>query len=338
MRFYRQLASSFERRTRNEIVPDIILCGMPTYEMALAAINHAKPRNIPVVIDVRDLWPDIFVDVVPYGIHWLAKLVLWPLFEATRKVFSEATCITAISSNYLEWALSYGNRAQCENDRVFHMGYKKAVLSETERQESYDRWSKRGVNKNSFIICFFGSINRLFNFETVIKAAKCLSEMNHSNIQFVICGDGERLSHYKRLARGIQNVLFPGWVNISDISTLMDWAKIGLAPHAISDKMATIPNKVAEYFSGGLPILSSLHGELEQILLRNDCGLTYEVGDIQSLVNAILYLCNNPQKRQQMGDNGRRLFETNFSADRVYSEMINHLEKVASGHLKNSRS
>ena len=94
-----------------------------------------------------------------------------------------------------------------------------------------------------------------------------------------------------------------------------------------------MPNKPIEYFSGSLPVLSSLTGELSDILVDYQCGLTYKAGDAQSFLRALDDLCEDPRRMQAMGANARRLYEERFSAERVYPAMIDHLEKVAAGQL-----
>jgi len=97
-------------------------------ELSLAATRYGKEKNVPVVIDVRDLWPDIFVDLFPIGIRWLAKAVLFVFFKNTRKMFREYTSIRGISDGYLQWALSYAGRNLSVNENVSPLCYKKPIV------------------------------------------------------------------------------------------------------------------------------------------------------------------------------------------------------------------
>ena len=327
---YIQLAHSFKRRIKNEKPPDIIISGMPTSWLCSVAINYGQQKNIPVVIDIRDLWPDIFVDVFPKYLKKIGKLAL-DVFNTD--IFEKAISITAISPKYLAWGLNYANRAKTENDCIFYMGYKQKSLTDQMKVDLYKFWEKLGVSKQRFICCFFGSINRQFNIKNIIHAAKYLKEIKSDEVLFVMCGDGTHLTYYKNMAKEFNNIIFPGWVGIEQIQSLMQISEVGLAPYSSSAKMS-LPNKPFEYFSGGLPVLSSLHDELEQILSENDCGLTYEAGDVQGLVDTILYLKNNPEKREQMGKNAKRLFEEKYIADKIYPPMADHMEKLVYGNDK----
>ena len=108
----------------------------------------------------------------------------------------------------------------------------------------------------------------------------------------------------------------------------MEMSDAGLAAY-VRNAPQSLPNKVFEYFSGGLPVLSSLRGELDRIISESGCGLSYEAGDAEGLASAVLKLHGDPELRRRMGENARRLFEERFSAGRVYSSMIDHLERLA---------
>ena len=45
--------------------PDIIYSCLPTLELCEEAIKYGKNARIPVVVDIRDQWPDIYLTLVP---------------------------------------------------------------------------------------------------------------------------------------------------------------------------------------------------------------------------------------------------------------------------------
>src|SRR5579875_3157376 len=55
------LGKAFEKRIRSEAPPDVILSAWPTIELSTASVNYGRRTGVPVIIDIRDLWPDIFV-------------------------------------------------------------------------------------------------------------------------------------------------------------------------------------------------------------------------------------------------------------------------------------
>ena len=81
--------------------------------------------------------------------------------------------------------------------------------------------------------------------------------------------------------------------------------------------------------AAGLPLLSSLRGELEDLIRIEQIGLQYQAGKANSLVEQIRWLVTHPAEREDMGLRARRLFEERFSAEVIYPRLVEHLEKVA---------
>src|SRR5690606_10301725 len=62
---YRILARHIKQLLDAEPEPDVIVAAIPTVGITRVVQDYAEKRGIPVVVDVRDLWPDIFLSAVP---------------------------------------------------------------------------------------------------------------------------------------------------------------------------------------------------------------------------------------------------------------------------------
>lgn len=324
--FHYQMAYAFLKLAQKLSSPDIIVVGMPTPEMVWSAVRYGEKHHVPVVIDIRDIWPDVFYDMLPEPVRKIGALLTLPMRKMNSYSFRRATAIVGISDSYLDWGIKYANRKRSKHDRVFHMGYRRLSLDDSTLLTLKRTWVKRGVRPDSFLCVFFGTIGHQFDLETVIQAARYLQDMKE-DVQFIICGDGERLAHYKALANDVHNVLFPGWVSSEEIAALVKMAKVGLAPYRSKAKMS-LPNKPFEYMAGGLPILSSLKGDLEIILQEFNCGITYEPGDVNGFVRSLLLLKKNDATYSAMRQNAESLFEKHFSADIIYPAFVDYLESI----------
>src|SRR3989304_935887 len=194
------------------------------------------------------------------------------------------------------------------------------------------------VGGEDFNLCFFGTIGRQFDLETVIDAAWRLKEGDRP-FRFVICGSGDKLEFYRKKASGCPNVLFPGWVNRADILALMQMSAAGLAPYRNKpDFLLSLPNKPLEYLSAGLPVVSSLKGTLKRLLEEHHCGMTYGEGDPDSLVATLVFLHDHREASYEMSRNARELFAGRFDAEKVYGELIGHLERIEEASRTPGRS
>ena len=125
------------------------------------------------------------------------------------------------------------------------------------------------------------------------------------------------------------NLIFTGWIDENKIWALMGLAVAGLATYT-RDALQSLPNKPFEYWAAGLPILSSLAGELEMLIEQEKVGRQYEPGDADSLVSGIKWLVAHPTEREEMGQNARRLIEEKFNTDIIYEHLTRHIEKIKS--------
>jgi glycosyltransferase involved in cell wall biosynthesis len=336
---HRQHAHRFKLLAPFEPTPDVILCSMPTIELSRVAVQYAVTHGIPIALDIRDLWPDIFLNHAPSWTRGLARLLLQPLFRDLRWACSRATAITGITDPIVEWGIRYSGRPRTNLDCDFPFGYVERKPNGEEIGLANNYWKELGIGSDphEFVVCFFGTIGRQFDLDTVIEAARRLNG-GVRPIRFVLCGTGDRLLHYKSQADGLSNVLFPGWVGASEIWALMRLAKLGLAPyHNSKDFRSSLPNKSIEYLSAGLPLVSCLTGVLQDLLNRNKCGVTYSEGDPVSLVHILEQSFDNHSFLSDMAHNALKLYYEKYTADIVYTKMMVYLETLSlSGNTKNT--
>jgi glycosyltransferase involved in cell wall biosynthesis len=326
-----QIARRFEVRARTAQPPDVILCTVPTIELAASAVAYGRRAGVPVIVDVRDLWPDIFVDIFPRIGQPLARLLLDPLFRTVDRALAGADAITAVSRTYLEWGLRRAGRPASPRDRVFPLGYPRPSAPASAREGAARSLAVRGVDAEKRIIWFVGMFGRTYDLSTVIRAAGQLEAEGVENLQFVLSGAGDRDERWRAEAAGLRSVVFTGWVAAAEIEYLLSVAWAGLVAYAPGAPQS-LPNKVFEYMSGGLPVLSSLVGEAEDLLARHGLGVSYRAGDADSLAAAIRTLLQNPTRHRTMGDASRQTYERHYAADVVYNRMAAY---VASGARAN---
>lgn len=53
--------------------PDVMVVSMPPHDLAYEAVRFATKHNIPVIVDIRDPWPDLFLNHVPKLLRPLLK-------------------------------------------------------------------------------------------------------------------------------------------------------------------------------------------------------------------------------------------------------------------------
>ena len=327
---HRELAAAFERAAAQESAPDLILCSFPPIELAAAAARYGQRHGVPVAVDVRDLWPDIFLDVLPRALRWLGHLLLAPYARLAQRALREATLVTGITEPIVAWACAKAGRPPGSRDVAFPLACPEPQPADAPGvQAATGRWAQRGVHADRFVVCFFGAMGAQFDFDTVLQAAGLL-ERDCPRALIVLCGQGREMARLQAHAKVHANLLVPGWLGRDDLHSLMHLSTVGLAPYFNEHSFTlSVPNKVIEYLSGGLPVVASLKGQTQALLAEHHCGLTYLEHDPQSLAACLRQLFDDGALRARLGGNALKLFQQRFTADSVYGAMIDHLATLA---------
>lgn len=312
--------------------PDAIHVSNVPLELCRAAVEFGADRGIPVVIDIRDLWPDLFLDMVPAVFSFLKPGLKWFLrasYEDAACAMRRATAITGITQPFVEWGLKRAGRSRTERDQVFHMSYPDPDV----RCEDADMAKlavRLGLREQEPIFCYFGSIGYQSDFDTLIEAARSFNGRFEG--KFVICGDGPKLARLRARAAMLANVSLPGWLEAKDIRSLMQLATVGLIPFKESDNyVLNMPNKFSEYLSGGLILACGLRGEMAKMVEAHHCGFVYPSGDAATLARKLAELIAlPPDNLRRMKANARALFQQQFNYQVVYNRLCDYLEGVGS--------
>lgn len=323
---HQKLAWRFASLARSLPPPDVIVAALPITVLAYKAIRYARERNIPVIIDVRDPWPDNLVIKCPRGLQTVIRWLLLLEYRQTSKVLQSATSVVAISKGCLAWAAKRAARPLQSAGKVFYTGYPSAA-SALPAASALDSLRARLSGKVVFL--FIGTFGITYELDVVCEAAEQLLEMSATNIHFVLVGDGDRFETISRRAATLPNVTLTGWLGQDDLISALQLADVGLVPvRAVKDAM---PNKAFEYLAAGLPLLSSLQGEMEGVIARHGIGCSYAPGDADALRERIMELAADPSRRAAMRRESTALFAREFSADSIYKVYARHVEHVASG-------
>jgi len=289
--------------------------------------------DVPVVLDMRDMWPDIFVDAVPRPVRPIARLLLEPLFRQTRYACSHATAIIGITDPFVAWGLTRGGRNRSALDRSFPLSHETILPDSSQLEEARKFWARQNVSPDDPLatICYFGNVNRQLDLSHIVEAARIL---HHRGIpvRFVLCGQGERLQEYRHAAAALPNILFPGWVNQAQMATLMSDSLAGLDPLPRRyDFLATINNKAIIYLSAGLPVISSPRtGILFDLLEHHRCGLSYDASDAMGLADIAAHLVSDASAHARMSANAVQLYRKQFSPEKILDSIVAYLSQIVS--------
>ena len=259
LRTYRILGERFRRLAAHEVAPDLIVAAIPSLEWAEAAVEFGRLRGIPVVIDVRDLWPDVFLNALPRGGRSLGRF-LSPYARMARAACRGATALSATSQDYLDWALCMGGRREQARDSVVPLGFEPESAAPEAIGANIALLRRSGIDPERPTCMFAGLFERSYDLESIVEAAARLAARGQTDLQFVLCGSGSKLLKIRERAARLPNVHCLGWVDTDMLQSVMSISTIGLCAYR-SDALQSLPNKPFEYMANRLAIRLEPHGK-----------------------------------------------------------------------------
>ncbi|MBQ7190206.1 MAG: sugar transferase [Kiritimatiellae bacterium] len=279
--------------------PDLIVASLPPLSSASAARFFRSRFQCAFVIDIQDLWPDLFYQVLP---SWARPFhLLFPLEREARMACRHADGILAVGHSYTNWAKERGCRGSV---LTAYLG----IDLPPERPAPGAAPSDTNPS-----LVYLGNLGRSYDLETVIHAAI------QTGWTLDIAGSGSEEERLQKLAAGSENIRFHGFLQERDVAELLARSTVGVIPMFDRSGVA-VPNKIADYAATGLPIVNSLSGETRELLDRYQAGCWYQVGDTDSLIKAVQSLPQNASR------NSRRMAEEEFDSARIYPKVVAFLE------------
>ena len=308
-------------------IPDIAFVGYPPIEAAYIMSAWLKKKKVPFLIDIKDQWPNILVESIPHPLKIFAKIFLAPYYLLAKKAMSNATAISAHSLGFLNWSLSFSNRKGNSQDRVTPLTVSENQIPEEEIKEALRWWADQGIEKKTgFRIIFVGSFSRAFDFDPIFKTAKLINS-KQIDCEFILCGKGEKDKELRSKAEDHENVRIFSWIDLPKIRALSGISDASIAPYKSTDDFViSIPNKIIDSLMLGLPILSSLRGEVANLISNYDVGFTYS--NSADLFDYIISLSSDSELQKLTSHNAKNLYELEFKFDNVYDSLVSHLENI----------
>jgi glycosyltransferase involved in cell wall biosynthesis len=267
-----QLGFNLRKLLKFEQPPDIAFIGFPPIEVAFVMAKWLRKNNVPYILDVKDMWPEIFLNQFK-GKRRLFGLIIFGIhFYMRNQVFKRATGISSITPEFLNWSLSISKRETHRFDSVNYLTAKESKFTDEEIKHSLLWLDEKGVHESNVVrMTFIGSVTKSFDFTGIIEAAKRL------NTQIVIAGDGPELQNLKDISRDCPNIIFLGRISQVTAWVLASQTNYMLAPYSSSEDFdLSIPNKIFDAMMYGKPILSSSKGAGSKFILE------FEIGEIYS--------------------------------------------------------
>lgn len=324
---HRDAARAFTALAPGQPRPDVILCAWPTIDLAFAATEFARAHNIPVVLDIRDLWPDIFYERITAktGLPFKGYFIPWE--RMGKKAMQGADAVISITAGMLEWGQHRFARETNGNDRVFHQSQSAASVA-----EDMTFWQDKGVDLDApkTRLIWAGTLISDLDIQTLLDAIETLPESAAKELEFIFCGTGDLAPRIEEMATRLPHVIFGGWASQGALTALYARSHIGMMCYLDRfDFQLSIPNKVADFTRSSMRILTNLRGEMQRVLGPDELLIPYPTGDVDALRVKLEEIAANPAIYRAPAPKARALFDRLFDAGTVMPEFAEYMEQIA---------
>jgi colanic acid/amylovoran biosynthesis glycosyltransferase len=173
--------------------------------------------------------------------------------------------------------------------------------------------------------------------EYAIRAVAALRDETDRRIEYRILGDGPLREELEQLVRDLgvgDSVQLAGESDQAGVRSAMGSADIFVAPSVVAEDgdMEGVPVSIMEAMARGLPVVSTLHSGIPELVRDKVSGYLVRERDAFALSLALARLVADPRLRHRMGMAGRGIVERGYDLDELNDRLVDLLAAMGSPH------
>jgi glycosyltransferase involved in cell wall biosynthesis len=288
---------------------DVVLATTPPIFQAVSAWLIAAIRRRPLILEIRDLWPEFIIDMGKLK----NPVVIWTARRLERFLYKRADSFIVNSPAYVGYLESKG----VEPTRIALVpnGVSPDMFADDDAVAgNAGAIRARYGLTNKFVAMYAGAMGPANDLEVLLDAAADLRD--DERIQIVLVGDGKLRPQLEASARtrSLTNVTFAGPQSKGEMRAFLHAADACVATlQNIAMFRMTYPNKVFDYLAAGRPVVLGIDGVIREVVERAEGGVFVNPGDAQALARAIRRLADDPDRCRELGRNGQAYVRQHFN-------------------------
>jgi glycosyltransferase involved in cell wall biosynthesis len=303
---------------------DLVLVTSPPLFVGITALILSKVKKLPLVFEIRDLWPESAIDTGVLTNKMIIKFAFW--FEKT--IYKNAQLINTLTPAFQQKLVEHKNIA---SDKVIMIpNAADFSLSEKLMQNfDFEKARQELCWENKLVITYVGAHGVANHLVQLLDVAENLKD---TNVHFVLIGAGMLRNELMEDAakRGLKNVEFIGPVSKQEVFRYILASDIGTSVLKKVDTFKTVySNKTFDYMSCKKPIIMAIDGVSRALVEDAQCGLYAEPENPAAFEACVRRYINNPEKIKLEGQNGYDYARKHFDRQVLGEKYLAELAKVA---------
>jgi len=285
---------------------DALYATSPPLFVGGAALILSFLRRIPLIFEVRDLWPESAVALGELKNPRAIRLAAWLEERCYARARQIIVVTQGIYQRLVERGIPTDKLAFIPNGANTNLFQPQPEAAQALRQEL-------GLGE-AFVVLYAGIHGIAQGLELLLQCARRLE--NNTSIRFLFVGEGPVKADLMAQAQqmGLSNIIFYGEVARERVPAFLSLARVAVVPLRKLDLFeGALPSKMFDAWACACPTLVTIGGEAKAVLAQAAAGVWVAPEDVEALSAAILRLVDDPAQVRQMGENGRRFVAEHYS-------------------------
>ena len=213
--------------------------------------------------------------------------------------------------------------------RLLEMGLEKNKLHEVKYGIDLDLFSPTVPSSNGPVFFAVGRlVNKKAPYLTILAFAKVLQR--HPNAQLIIGGNGDLYDCCIQVTKALdieKNILFKDILTPEEVSHYMCQSRafVQHSIHTTNRDSEGTPVAVLEAMASGLPVISTDHNGIAEVISHGEEGLLVKENDIDLMAQFMIQMIENPALADELGRRARSKIEMNFEMTKVIGNLYDVL-------------
>jgi glycosyltransferase involved in cell wall biosynthesis len=287
---------------------------MPPVQKAIKK-NLVKAK---LVLDLHENYPYAIYNY-QYASHFLKKHLVLPRLwkKKERSILSATDGLIVLDKTFGEQLSTKYPELKKKQFLEFpnYPDYSKLVA-----QEKIDF----SIDENTML--YFGGVAKSRGISESIQAFNKVNT-KLKNSKYLIIGPVNKAyrKEFFDLLKGNSNIQYIDWINIKQLSAVMQKCKFAIAPFYVNPQIESgIANKIFQYLYGKLPVIVSNARPMANLITKYNCGSVFKNND--EMHDAIHTYFSNTELCKEHGLNGHKAIIDNYNADKFEKQFISFYE------------
>ncbi len=309
---------------------DVVLVTSPPLFVGVSAYLISRLKRIPMIFEVRDLWPESAIDAGVLNNKYLIRLSFW--FE--KFIYKKAQLINVLTPAFRKRLIQV-KKAPSEKI-IFIPNAADFVISDKLLNNGFDidAFRKSQSLENKTVITYVGAHGVANHLIQVLETAELIKD-TLPQVLFLLIGDGmqKEMLVQKAASRNLKNIRFLDPVPKNEVFKYILASDFGASILKKGDTFKTIySNKTFDYMACKKPIFLLIDGVSRELIEAAKCGMYVEPENPQEWASKIeLMLKKSSDELIQMGENGYRHAKKYFDRSRLAKKYVQQIEEKVLG-------